>query len=83
MLTYIKSSVIFNKNWIYESIGHLYYYEMKGNPSIQSSWSTSTIIDHKFKEIANEHSLTTSYGPLICKNLSYGGAAIDAKDGFG
>lgn len=82
-------------NWIYESIGQLYYYDLKGNLEIPTNPISSTtvavmrlasltsaIIDHQFKKIADEHSLTTSYGPLICKNLPYGDPAIDAKDGL-
>ncbi len=82
-------------DWIYESIGQLYYYDLKGNLEIPTNPISRTtlaatrlasltraIIDGKFKEIADEHSLTTSYGPLICKNLPYGDPAIDAKDGF-
>ena len=83
-------------NWIYESIGQLYYYDLKGNLEIPTNPISSTtvavirlasltraITDRKFKEIADEHSLTTSYGPLICINLPYSDAAIDAKDEFG
>lgn len=82
-------------NWIYESIGQLYYYDKKGNLEIPTNPISSAtlaatrlasltraIIDHQFKKIANDHSLTTSYGSLICKNLPYGDAAIDAKDGL-
>ena len=42
----------------------------------------SAITDRKFKEIADEHSLTTSYGPLICTKLPYGEQVLMRKMGL-
>ena len=72
-------------DWSYDSVGQLYYYDMDGNLDVPISKTSRALLyfrrlfslgraieKREFKEIIDEHSLTGSYGPLICRNLPYG-----------
>ena len=82
-------------DWNYESVGQLYYYDMDGKLEVPENKISramvsfqrlaslgKAIIKGEFSEIVDEHSLTSSYGPLICANLPYGDPTVDSKDGF-
>ncbi|MGR9053499.1 MAG: lipase family protein [Gammaproteobacteria bacterium] len=82
-------------DWNYDSAGQLYYYDMKGELEVPTGNASRTMVylqrlvslgkaikKGEFEEIVNEHSLTGSYGPLICPNLPYGDVSVDFNDGF-
>lgn len=82
-------------DWNYESVGQLYYYDTNGDLEVPTNKLARSLVyfqrlytlgkaikEGEFEDIINEHSLTGSYGPLICPNLPYGDSAIDFEDGF-
>ncbi len=94
----ILQEVFSNKDlsdWDYESVGKLYYYDSDADLHVPSNKLArvlvnlqrlvslgEVIVKGEFNRIVDDHSLTTSYGPLICPDLPYGDTTIDAKDGY-
>ncbi|MDH5480813.1 MAG: lipase family protein [Nitrosomonas sp.] len=77
-------------DWNYDSVGQLYYYDMDEELEVPKSKISRALVhfqrlvalgkaikNSEFEEIVDEHSLTDSYGPLICPNLPYGDTAIN------
>lgn len=82
-------------DWNYDSVGQLYYYDLQDDLEKPTSELArdflyskriftlgQAIALGKFDQIINEHSLTGSYGPLICPDLPYGDPSVDFEDGF-